>query len=176
MSVGMPGMLAIFLTTAIFGVVLLTLGATAGHGASYLHRSNTAGQVERVVLNNDNEATDGPAGAVALNQWLAANPNKQITSFSSELWYRDGAGAYILIWAPGNNSGQRFDVIRIDPAYGDDVVGTGELNHYLIQHTDRSLVSFAALGHYSGGIDSYVVLTNPKIVTASTTPAVQQGN
>lgn len=91
-----------------------------------------------------------------LNQWLRANPNKRIVSFSGVLAYRDGVSGYVFYFIAGDNSKQKFEHInRNSQTSGEH--GIGSLQEWKNAHSNAQVVAISTVPSYSGGVREFTI-------------------
>jgi len=97
----------------------------------------------------------------ALNQWLRANLNKKVVSFSGVLAYREGVSGYVVYFVSGNNSQQKFERInRSDRASREPepaVHGVRSLQEWKNAHPNARVIAISTVPSYSGGVREFTI-------------------
>lgn len=97
----------------------------------------------------------------ALNQWLRANPDKKIVSFSGVLAYREGVSGYVVYFVTGDNSLQKFERInRSDRTSREPelaVHGIRSLQAWRDAHQNARVVAISTVPSYSGGVREFTI-------------------
>jgi len=95
----------------------------------------------------------------AVNDWLAANPGRRITSLSGVLAYREGVSGFVAVSAPGAG-GQR--AYLVPTGYGGDKARQ-EPDARPVDAAAKSgaMAAFTAIPAYSGGVKEYLIVMDP---------------
>lgn len=96
-----------------------------------------------------------------LNQWLRANHNKKVVSFSGVLAYREGVSGYIVYFVSGDNSQQKFArIIRSDRTSREPEIavhGIRSLQEWKNTHSNVRIISISTVPSYSGGVREFTI-------------------
>lgn len=96
-----------------------------------------------------------------LNQWLHANPNKRVVSFSGVLAYREGVSGYVVYFVSGDNSKQKFERInRSDRTSREPemvVHGIRSLQEWKNAHPTARVIAVSTVPSYSGGVREFTI-------------------
>ncbi len=138
-------------------VSMFTIGACAQSESNAVQPATATNDFVFVSTQN---ATEKVLDVTILNQWLRANTDKKVVSFSAVLAYRDGASGYIMYCVQGDNSRQVFERInrKITSEKESIVHGMDAIQSWKYAFPNFRVVAFTTVAAYSGGVREFTLL------------------